>query len=232
MKFNWNNLEKEDLQTELVFNDTIESILNNFGLKNVGGNYKTLLKYVIKLDLLYEYNLLLSRSFKQRTLKARVLNNSIKPISFYLTKNSTIKSNSLKKRLLNNNIFTNKCSICGLSNVWNNKNLVLQLDHINGVSNDNRIENLRLLCPNCHSQTNTFCGMNNINIIKDNKYCSCGNIIKTKSKELCKSCVNINKRKVKRPNKDILLTDITLLGYRGTGKKYGVSDNSIKKWIK
>jgi hypothetical protein len=43
---------------------------------------------------------------------------------------------------------------------WNNKGLVLQLDHINGVHNDNRVENLRILCPNCHSQTDTFCAKN------------------------------------------------------------------------
>lgn len=51
-----------------------------------------------------------------------------------------------------------RCSICGNTGEWNSKKLVLQLDHINGIHNDNRIENLRLLCPNCHSQTDTFCG--------------------------------------------------------------------------
>ena len=52
----------------------------------------------------------------------------------------------------NNNI----CSECGITNKWNNKNLVLEIDHIDGDRNNNSFDNLRVLCPNCHSQTNTF----------------------------------------------------------------------------
>ena len=65
----------------------------------------------------------------------------------------------LKARVLKANLLEYKCSECGIS-TWQNKHLVLQLDHINGDNRDNRIENLRLLCPNCHSQTETFCGKN------------------------------------------------------------------------
>ena len=65
----------------------------------------------------------------------------------------------LKKRIINENLIEYKCSICGIEN-WNNKPIVLQLDHINGNNRDNRIENLRFLCPNCHSQTETFCKKN------------------------------------------------------------------------
>lgn len=64
---------------------------------------------------------------------------------------------SLKRRLINANLMENKCQLCGLGNKWNNKKIVLYVDHINGVHNDNRLENLRVLCPNCHSQTDTFC---------------------------------------------------------------------------
>ena len=65
----------------------------------------------------------------------------------------------MKARLLNNELLEYKCSICNLVE-WNGKAISLQLDHINGQRKDNRIENLRLLCPNCHSQTDTFCGKN------------------------------------------------------------------------
>lgn len=64
---------------------------------------------------------------------------------------------SLKRRLINEKKLNYKCALCGNTGGWNNKKLVLQLDHINGDHKDNRIENLRLLCPNCHSQTETFC---------------------------------------------------------------------------
>ena len=51
------------------------------------------------------------------------------------------------------------CAECGI-NEWRGRPLRLHLDHINGISNDNRFENLRLVCPNCHSQTDTYCGRN------------------------------------------------------------------------
>jgi 5-methylcytosine-specific restriction endonuclease McrA len=65
----------------------------------------------------------------------------------------------LNKRLLKENIMINKCSICKISN-WNDKPISLHLDHINGNSTDHRLKNLRFLCPNCHSQTSTYCGKN------------------------------------------------------------------------
>lgn len=65
----------------------------------------------------------------------------------------------LNKRLLKEGIFENVCSVCGISD-WNGQSLSMQLDHINGISSDHKIDNLRLICPNCHSQTPTFCGKN------------------------------------------------------------------------
>lgn len=64
----------------------------------------------------------------------------------------------LKKRCLDNGWLENKCAFCGTGPVWNGKPLTLQLDHINGKNNDHRIENLRILCPNCHTQTETYAG--------------------------------------------------------------------------
>ncbi len=66
----------------------------------------------------------------------------------------------LKERLIEEGILENKCEECGIENFWNGKPLVLQLDHINGNNRDHRIENLRILCSNCHSQTSNFAGKN------------------------------------------------------------------------
>lgn len=78
-----------------------------------------------------------------------------------LIENSTYSSRTrLKARLIHDGLLEYKCAICGNLGFWNNQPLSLQLDHINGVNNDNRLENLRLLCPNCHSQTDTFSGKN------------------------------------------------------------------------
>ena len=62
--------------------------------------------------------------------------------------------------IIKRNLLEYKCSCCGIGDTWNEKKLVLQLDHINGVNNDHRLENLRFVCPNCHSQTSTYKGKN------------------------------------------------------------------------
>lgn len=66
---------------------------------------------------------------------------------------------SVRKRILSQNILNYECEICGISS-WNGQPLTLELDHINGKNNDHRIDNLRFLCPNCHSQTETYRGRN------------------------------------------------------------------------
>ena len=74
--------------------------------------------------------------------------------------NGKYRRGGLKRRLIKEGLLKETCYICGIGKIWNNKPLTLQLDHINGKNTDNRIDNLRLLCPNCHSQTSTFSGRN------------------------------------------------------------------------
>lgn len=70
---------------------------------------------------------------------------------------STASREYVKKLIIDEQLIDYKCEQCGLEKYWNNKKLVLHLDHINGIRNDNRLENLRFLCSNCHSQTETYC---------------------------------------------------------------------------
>jgi len=72
-----------------------------------------------------------------------------------------IITNKLKKKLFEFGLKKEQCEKCGQKNIWNNQPLTLQLDHINGDKEDNRLENLRILCPNCHSQTKTYAGKKN-----------------------------------------------------------------------
>lgn len=75
--------------------------------------------------------------------------------NIYIPKIESGEGNANVKRYIKEK-FGDKCSECGQKNTWNNKSLILQLDHIDGNSDNNMPNNLRLLCPNCHSQTNTF----------------------------------------------------------------------------
>lgn len=72
-----------------------------------------------------------------------------------LKENCKHNRNCLRRFVIKNNLIPYKCAICGVTE-WNGKTLSLELDHINGINNDNRLENLRFLCPNCHSQTTTY----------------------------------------------------------------------------
>ena len=78
------------------------------------------------------------------------------PHEFLFTKNSNYNRDNLKRRIIAEELISYICAICHAEPYWKNKQLVLVLDHINGINNDNRLENLRFLCPNCNSQTETF----------------------------------------------------------------------------
>lgn len=83
------------------------------------------------------------------------------PLKTILVENSKYACNStLKRRLLKENLLENRCYVCNQPPVWRNMKLVMVMDHINGIHNDNRLENLRMLCPNCNSQQDTFAGRN------------------------------------------------------------------------
>ena len=73
----------------------------------------------------------------------------------------TYLTSRLKKRCIKEGILINQCEICDQLPIWNNKLLVLQLDHIDGNKYNHKLNNLRILCPNCHTQTDTFSGKRN-----------------------------------------------------------------------
>lgn len=90
---------------------------------------------------------------KSAVIKATKLNNVKK--EDILKENCRHQRTVLRRYVIKNNLIPYKCAICGCTE-WQGKTLSLELDHINGVNNDNRLENLRFLCPNCHSQTSTY----------------------------------------------------------------------------
>ena len=136
---------------------TITAILSEFGMQNKGGNARTLTERLEHLGIDYSHiprgkcagNTAMVRAFRKRYSLTEVC-----------VKGSKYSRSSLKRRLIDSGELVNECSECGQESEWNGKNLVLVLDHKNGVSDDNRKSNLRLLCPNCNSQQSTFSGRN------------------------------------------------------------------------
>lgn len=135
---------------------SIAEVIKKLGLVAAGGNYKTIKTLIKKL------NCNTNHFTGQGHLKGKTHNWNKKSILDEILIENSLYSNTnlLKKRLIKEGFLILECHECKLKPCWNNKFLVLVLDHINGKNNDNRINNLRLLCPNCHSQTITYAGRN------------------------------------------------------------------------
>ena len=153
-------------------------------------------------------------------------------------KNSTASQKVLRELYKKNNYTEYKCSICGQEPFWNGKELTLTLDHINGINTDDRLENLRWVCPNCDRQLDTFCSKNNrkerINKAKKTYCIDCGKEISHDSQR-CMNCEKKRIRKIKnRPSaeelKNILFENKG--NFSKVGKSFNVSDNTIRKWCK
>ena len=208
--------KKENLELVVKKSNTLTDVINNLGLRTAGGNYSTINKYIEKYSI--DTSHFISEEERLSGFRNH-LNKIRKKTCNILVTGSTYNRNNLKKRLISEGLLEYKCSMNGCGNIGkhNGKPLTLQLDHINGIYNDNRLTNLRFLCPNCHSQTPTFAGKS---LKKD----------KGRGGEKWKEHI-IKKRKIDRPSYDELKLEVKRNGYSATGRKYGVSDNAIRKWI-
>ena len=206
---------------------TYTEILKLVSLENKGGNIKTVQRRIKEENIDDSHIIRGNDHNKYRKIPPRL---TIKEfIEKNCVKNGEYSARGrIKKRLLAEGIIENTCSNCCQKGTWDDKPLVMILDHINGVSNDHRIENLRMLCPNCNSQLPTHAGKTN----KITHLCGCGKAKRKESVE-CRSCSTKNQpRKVKtRPDVDQLKKEIEETSYCAVGRKYGVSDNTIRKWI-
>jgi hypothetical protein len=258
--------------TDTIFKEIINNsfsykeVLQTMGYQNNKGSINKILKERIK-----ELNISIKHFYTKKIYPIKKEN--------IFTENGTIGRQSVKNRIMNQNLKENICEICKQKPFWNGKPMVLILDHINGIYNDNRLENLRLVCPNCNSQLETTNGKNKkiekvkeryiksqnitlydilikdkyklnvtkVNLIKTisilnkpileknnkwkNLFCKCGKVKYFAAKE-CMYCHNKNRRKQERPTIESLKKELLEIGsYVKLGKKYGVSDNCIRKWL-
>ena len=165
------------------------------------------------------------------------------PLKEVLIENSTYTRCHLKKRLIKENILENKCALCGQKPTWKNKPLLMVLDHISGKNDDHRIENLRLLCPNCNSQQDTFCARNLVNRGKypkglklhDVKCAFCKRLVKKPTPQTYCSTRCANKaqsKKKKTPRPDRLKYLLNKNSIRKTALILKVSPTTVSRWLR
>lgn len=177
-------------------------------------------------------------------------------IEKYLCKDSScVSTNHLKKRLLKLGLLVPICKECGIGTTWNNRPLVLHMDHINGNKTDNRLENLQMLCPNCHSQTTTYAGKNKaylarekpnicdseieyekvkindevktkVKRVRTQYFCVCGSEM-SRTSIRCGKCNAINQYKTTWPPKEELEKLVWQKSVVQIAKELGVSDNAV-----
>lgn len=213
------NYSKEALENIVSVSKTMAELVKNLGYNTLHGkNYETVQKQLDKLNISTEH-------FKPKKESKKLTENDI------FCESSTVSQHALRKSYLRRNDIEYKCSECGIADVWNGKPITLQLDHIDGDNHNNLPENLRWLCPNCHSQTKTFAGKN-VPREKNHYYCTdCGKEISRGAKR-CEECAARN-RTIQCPLSKYDLR-VLLSTHNGSFKKvaniYDVSDNLVRKW--
>lgn len=252
-KFDYSN--DKNIREIVASSYSFSECLRKMGLSCVGsGSRKSLKRYIELYDISTSHFNPYSRGF----YKDGSNTNSIKLDEILKGMHPQYSTGKVKKRIIRAGLIKNECSKCGLGNEWQGEPITLQLDHINGINNDHRLENLRILCPNCHTQTKTYGSKGGIksggdiprvsrrkdNVpnprvkrkIKDElincKQCFKEFVLKNNKKYCSVECSAKASRKVDRPEKtelELFLSNNTMVA---AGKNYGVSDNAVRKWAK
>jgi Zn finger protein HypA/HybF involved in hydrogenase expression len=159
--------DKKTLEFAIKNSESKAGVLQYLGFNTSGGNYNKLKREIIKHNL--DTSHFISRSEFCKRLNPSQGRKYLFEDIFKLNNKKIMSNTHIKNILIKENIKKDSCECCGLKNEWNGKLINLQLDHIDGNSLNNNIYNLRIICPNCHSQTNTFSGRNRGNSLNKRK---------------------------------------------------------------
>ena len=211
--------------------------LRALGYEVKGANYRTLQKWARRWNLSTDH-------FDPNIGRKRAGRAKEIPLGDVLVEGSRYSRHNLKRRLLAGGLLDSLCELCGQGELWHGRRMSLVLDHINGVSNDNRIENLRMVCANCAATLDTHCGRN---VPRERVCAGCGesfvlrNIRHRHCSEKCWGVVRSvalrgvpkpGTLKVERPSYQQLMAEVASMSILAIGRKYGVSDNAVRKWIR
>ena len=209
-------------------------VLRRLGMRPAGGNFATIRKYAERIWRIS------TDHFETPAERARALRREPIPLEDVLVVGSSYSRRNLKMRLYEQGLKPRRCELCGQDELWRGKRMSLILDHINGVADDNRLENLRIVCPNCAATFETHCGRN----AAVTRVCEvCGNGFRSHGAQrhcsrACSSrsdrnrAAHIAARRVRRPAYEVLLREVDSMNMLAVGRKYGVSDNAVRKWLR
>jgi hypothetical protein len=150
----------------------------------------------------------------------------------------------VKQRLYDAGLKARQCELCGQGEEWQGRHMSLILDHVNGVGDDNRLENLRIVCPNCNATLETHCGRKNEIYALPRTCAHCGGefIPKFARHRYCSQECGVHNssghgprpaiRKVERPPYEQLMAELTESNWSAVARRYGVSDNAVRKWVR
>lgn len=216
---------------------SLSAALRHLGLRPAGGNHRTLEKLIAFYGISTDH---LDPNWVLRGSRTRT---SI-PLGEILVEHSHYHRGNLKQRLYDTGLKQRRCELCGQDEIWRGRRMALILDHINGVPTDNRLGNLRIVCPNGAATFDTHCGRKNRSEVTPRACAHCGAdfVPKYAKQRYCSHPCGVHsrgprdprpeRRKVPRPPYERLIADIQSTSYVAAGRKYGVSDNAIRKWIR